>query len=298
VEGLREAFREGAAVPLRTMLSIERAPRPNATFALMPAWQANRAISVKLATVFPDNASCGLPTIHAQIVVFDGANGVPVAVLDGTEITRRRTAAASALAATYLARDNATRLLIVGTGAQAPHNALAHAAVRPIQRIEIWGRDQSRAHAVARAVAAERPDLTVQVVGDLASAVSQADIISSATSAKEPLIFGQDLRCGAMLDLVGAHTPGSRECDTEAVRRARVYVDALSSAMAEAGDVLIPISEGAINEQHVVGDLHGLCRGLIAGRSSDEEITLFKSVGTGLEDLAAARLVLTHSTAA
>jgi len=292
VDGLREAFKEGATVPLRSMLPVEQPSGTKALFALMPAWQSGRFIAVKLVTVFPDNPKLGLPTIHAQIVLFDAINGKPLALVDGTEVTRRRTAAASALAATFLARKDASRLLVVGTGPQALHNGLAHAAVRPIQRVEYWGRNREKANSTIEAFRAARPDLDVRAVEDLNAAVRRADIVSSATSAKEPILFGEYLSAGTMLDLVGAHAPTSRECDTEAVRRARVFVDVLSSALVEAGDVLIPIREGAVSEQHVLGDLHGLCRGVVAGRKSPEEITLFKSVGTGLEDLAAAQMVV------
>lgn len=291
VTKLRESFVEGAVVPPRSMLPVELPSGARALFALMPAWQEGRTLSVKLVTIFPDNPARGLPTIHAQILLFDGATGIPQALVDGTEVTRRRTAAVSALAATYLAREDARSLLLIGTGAQAPHNALALAAVRPIDRIGVWGRSVEKARAVVSALAPQTR-CKVQLVDDLEKAAREADVISCATSASTPLVQGAWLKPGAHLDLVGSHSPNARECDDEAARRAKIYVDTMAGALREAGDVLMPIRAGVIREADVIGDLRGLCRGEIEGRRSAGEITLFKSVGSGLADLAAAQLVV------
>jgi len=269
----------------------------------MPAWQPGEAIGLKLFTLFPQNPARGLPTIHAQVLLFDGKTGVPVAVIDGTEITRRRTAAVAALAATFLAREAASRLLVVGTGAQAPHNALALAAIRPIREITIWGRSRARAEKTARDIADAWPrqaeshgrKVRVPVADDLESAVRAADVVSCATSSSTPLVHGAWLAPGAHLDLVGSHSPNERECDDEAVRRARVYVDTMTNAMQEAGDVLMPIRSGVVPGSHVLGDLYGLCRGDVGGRQTADDITLFKSVGSAHADLAAARMVAAAS---
>jgi ornithine cyclodeaminase len=259
----------------------------------MPAWHAGGILATKLFTIFPDNLGEGLPTIHAQIVLFDGKTGVPTAIVDGTEVTRRRTAATSALAASYLAHEQAEHLVIVGTGPQSIHQALAHAAIRPIRRIGVWGRSPGKARAVVERLRENSPAVVSHVIDDLEAEVREADVISCATSASNPVVFGEWLKPGSFLDLVGSHSPNRRECDDEAVRRSRIYVDTLAGAQAEAGDLLIPLRNGVIRQSHILGDLHALCRGEMTGRRTPEEITLFKSVGSALEDLAAARMIVT-----
>ncbi|HEY2534714.1 MAG TPA: ornithine cyclodeaminase family protein [Xanthobacteraceae bacterium] len=291
VEALRQAFSQDIEVPARSMYSIDMASGSKATLGLMPAWQAGGAIAVKILTIFPDNASHGVPTIHAQILLLDGKNGCPVALIDGTEVTRRRTAATSALAASFLAHERAENLLIVGTGPQALHQGLAHASVRPIRRIEVWGRSRDKAQGVVEGLLRAAPTCSIGVVDDLQAATREADVISCVTSSPDPVVFGAWLKAGAFLDLVGNHMPDRRECDDEAARRSRIHVDALGGALAEAGELLIPLAKGTISQSDIVGDLHALCRGEVPGRRTPEEITLFKSVGYGLEDLAAAKLV-------
>ena len=292
IAGLRDAFSQDIQVPLRSMYPINLASGSQATFGLMPAWHAGEILATKLVTIFPDNASQGLPAIHAQIVLFDGRTGVPTAVVDGTEVTRRRTAATSALAASYLANENAERLVVVGTGAQAIHQALAHAAVRPIRRIGVWGRSPAKARAVVETLRQHSQAFSVHVVDDLEAEAREADVISCVTGVCDPVVFGKWLKPGSFLDLVGSHTPDRRECDDEAVRRSRVYVDTLAGALAEAGDLLIPLQHGVIRQSDILGDLHAFCCGEVAGRVTPHEITLFKSVGSALEDLAAARMIV------
>jgi alanine dehydrogenase len=291
IERLREAFRADIETPLRSTYSITSPAGETALFGVMPAWQPGVALVTKLFTLFPGNAARGLPTIHAQIVLFDGRSGIPSAVIDGTEVTRRRTAAASALAATYLAHEQAERLLVLGTGAQAPHQVLAHAVARPIRSIGVWGRDATKARALANTLEAELPGCTLEAVEDLPAAVRAADVISCATSAVQPLVRGEWLKPGVFLDLVGSHTAERRECDDEAVRRSRIFVDTRAGALAEAGDLIIPLQSGALRPADIRGDLAELCRSEVVGRGTDAEITLFKSVGAALEDLAAAQLI-------
>jgi ornithine cyclodeaminase len=212
-------------------------------------------------------------------------------LIDGTEVTRRRTAATSALAASFLAHERAENVLIVGAGPQALHHALAHASVRPIRKIGVWGRSRDKAQGVVEALMPAAPGCSIGLVDDLQAAAREADVISCVTASPEPVVFGAWLKKGAFLDLVGNHMPDRRECDDEAARRSRIYVDALGGALAEAGELLIPLANGTIRPSDIVGDLHALCRGEVSGRRTPEEITLFKSVGYGLEDLAAARLV-------
>jgi alanine dehydrogenase len=280
VDALRAMFQQGCETPLRHHHTV-----PGGTLLLMPAWQQGGPIGVKIVTVFPDNAARSLPSVAASFLLLDGLTGEPTALLDGPSLTLRRTAAASALAALYLARADSARHLMVGTGALAPHLVAAHRAVRPIRDTMIWGRDPQKARSLAERLGA-RP------VVDLAAAVADADIVTCATLAREPLVRGAWLRPGTHLDLVGGYTPEMREADDRAVRRARVYVDTLEGATREAGDIVQPLRRGVLRREAIAGDLFSLSRGSAGGRVSAEEITLFKSVGTALEDLAAASLAL------
>ncbi len=236
-----------------------------------------------------------MPTITAVILVFYSSNGDIKAVVDGTDVTKRRTSSMCALASYYLSRKDSERLLVCGSGALAPHAALAHAAVRPIKFVEIWARRSDAAAETAAAVSAERPDLTVTVSGDLPASCAKADIVSCQTSAADPIVFGEWINSGTHLDFVGSHDPGRRESDDEVVRKARIFVDVMETAMREAGDILIPIANGTILESDVLGDLSDLCRGSTAGRQSDDEITVFKSTGSALADMAAAELAVRNS---
>ncbi len=290
VDRLREAFRAGCAAPPRHRHGIPVPGAPEGSLLLMPAWREGGPVGIKVVTVFPGNADRGLPAVNATYLLLDGATGRLRALLDGEELTLRRTAAASALAATYLARADAARLLMVGTGSLAPHLIRAHAAVRPIEAIAVWGRTPARAEALAARMASE--GLTARAVGDLRAAVEEADVISCATLATDPLVHGDWLRPGQHLDLVGGFTPDMREADDEAVRRARVFVDTREGAGREAGDIVQPLARGVLTEADIAGDLAELARGERPGRTEESEITLFKSAGTALEDLAAAELVL------
>lgn len=294
IEALRAAFRAGGEVPMRHHHSLPAPGGGDATLLLMPAWQAERSVGVKVVTVFPGNAERGLASVLGSYLLLDGKTGAPLALLDGTALTRRRTAAASALAASYLARQDAATLLMVGTGAMAPHLIAAHASVRPIRAVRVWGRSPEKAERLAARVA--RAGLQATAAADLEAAVRSADVISCATLAHEPLIRGAWLRPGAHLDLVGGFTPAMREADDVAVRRARVYVDTRGGALKEAGDIVQPLARGVLREEAIAGDLFDLTRGTRPGRGSDGEITLFKSVGTALEDLAAAQLALERTS--
>lgn len=292
VEALRQMFRAGCEAPLRHHHTIPATDGgAEATLLLMPAWQAGQQIGVKLVTVFPGNAEKSLPAVMGAYLLVDGKTGAPQALLDGPTLTVRRTAAASALAASYLARADAERLLMVGTGALAPHLIEAHATVRPIRRVAIWGRNTEKAQGLAERLA-QRLGLDVTAAADLEAAAREADIVSCATLSKEPLIRGAWLAHGAHLDLVGGFTPAMREADDEAVRRARVFVDTRAGATKEAGDIVQPLASGVLAEGDIAADLFELTRGTRAGRGSAKEITFFKSVGTALEDLAAAQLAV------
>lgn len=287
-EHLRKAFRQEFQVPLRSHYPMAQEGQAQSFLLLMPAWRAGEAIGVKIVTVFPDNRERELPTVQALYILSDGATGQVQALMDGRALTLHRTAAASALAADYLARPDSRHLLMVGAGSLAPYMIRAHCSVRPIERVSIWNRTPERATRLARELTIDQVE--IQAVTDLAHA-SQADIISCATTSHQPLIRGAWLQPGSHLDLVGAFTPEMRETDDEAVRRARLFVDTRSGALREAGDILSPLKRGVISEERIEGDLFDLARGRCRPRQSSQEITLFKSVGSAIEDLAAAQMV-------
>ena len=286
IPALRNAFAAGATTPLRHRHALDE---PGATLLLMPAWQGTAAMGVKVVTVVPGNGARGLNAVSSTYLLCDGSTGEHLAVIDGNELTARRTAAASALAGSYLARENSTKLLVVGSGHVARLLAAAWRAVRPIASVEVWN---VRPEGAARLVQALRAEgIEAGTVADLAAAVARADVVSCATLATEPLIRGEWLRPGTHLDLIGGYLPTMREADDAAIRRARIYADT-PAAWVEAGDLTQPLAAGTISPSDVVGTLEGLCRGTVAGRATADEITLFKSVGSAIEDLAAARIVV------
>lgn len=289
VEALRAAFRLGGeAMPVRQSYEVG-VPGAPAHLLTMPAWQRGKTLGVKLVTVFPQNAAKGIGAVSSLYMLFDGETGVPLAMIDGEALTNRRTAAASALASSYLSRPDCKVLLMVGTGHLAAHLPAAHAAVRPIEKVLVWGRHPERAAALADKLGKE--GMNARPVADLTAAMGQADIISCATTSTEPLVLGRHLRPGTHVDLVGAFTPQMRECDDETIERARVYVDTYTGTKAEAGDLLQPIAAGRWSADKICGDLHELTSGATAGRRDASDITLFKSVGAAIEDLTAAALV-------
>ena len=292
IERLRETFLEGGEVPLRQHYGIANPDGAPGTLLVMPAWQSGGHIGIKMVSVYPDNPRQGLPSVIGAYMLFDARNGAPKAVIDGVALTQRRTGCASALAAGYLARRDAHSLLMVGAGALAPHLVRAHLAVRRYGLLTLWNRDAAKAEALASSLADLPKDgpVRIRVMPDLEAAVRQADVISCATLSHAPLIHGAWLKPGAHVDLVGGFTPHMREADDEAVRRATVFVDTRSGALHEAGDITQPLANGSLRESDIAGDLFDLVRGDAPGRRSEDQITLFKSVGFALEDLAAAEL--------
>jgi len=285
---LAAAFRADSVAPLRHHHQIAVPDSAPGALLLMPAWTVGGPLAIKLVTVFPDNQRRSLPTVLAAVMLLSAETGAPLALVAGRALTVRRTAAASALAASYLARPDAAHLVMVGTGALAPALIAAHATVRPIRRVTVWGRDPAKARALADRLTGR--DFEVTPTDDLPAAVRAADIVCCATLAHEPLVSGEWLAPGAHLDLVGGFTPAMRETDDEAIRRASVFVDTRLGATKEAGDIVQPLASGVLTVDAIRGDLYDLTRGRVAGRTAPDEITLFKSVGSALEDLAAAQL--------
>ncbi len=285
---LRAAFAADVTVPLRHHHQVAVPGAAAGTLLLMPAWQAGAYLGIKVVTVFPDNATRSLPTVLASYLLLSAETGAPVALMGGRLLTVRRTAAASALAASYLARPDARHLVMVGTGALAPALIAAHASVRPIERVTVWGRNRAAADAIVATLAGNR--YAIAATDDLEAAVRAADIVSCATLAKDPLVAGAWLAPGAHLDLVGGFKPDMRETDDDAIRRAAVFVDTREGAMKEAGDIVQPLASGVLQPAAIRADLFDLARNRAPGRAAPDQITLFKSVGTALEDLAAAQL--------
>lgn len=283
---IEEAFIAGDTdAPLRHAHDVQG----DGTLLLMPAW-SDAALGVKLVTVMPGAAARGAGTVQASYLLMDRHTGAPIALLDGEALTLRRTAATSALAAQLLARRDAQRLLIVGTGRLAPWMARAHVALQPdLVQVHVWGRDVDKAEDVVEALRDEGIDAEVAI--DLRTAAENADVISCATTSRESLVQGAWLQPGTHLDLVGGFRRDMREVDDAAVLRSRVFVDTYVGALTEAGDLTQPIERGVVTRGHVLGELTQLLRGEVRGRVADTDITLFKSVGTALEDLAAARMV-------
>jgi ornithine cyclodeaminase len=291
VEALRELFRRGVDEARAIHLSQPLAEGRRNDWLLLPAWQFDRHMGIKLVSVFAGNEAKGLASVQGLYVLFDGTNGLPLAAIDGAAITLWKTAANSALAATYLARKDARTLLMVGAGALAPYLARAHSAVRPIDRVMIWNRTARNAERMATTLA--RPGLTVEAVSDLAAAVSRADIVCCATMASTPVIQGAWLAPGVHVDLVGAYRPQMREADDEAIRRARVFIDAWFTAGEHCGDICQPVAAGLLRREDIT-DTFQLARGERPGRVRDDEITLFKSGGGGHEDLGTAKHILSR----
>lgn len=293
VETLRTAFREGAVQPVRHHHTVERAQGTDSTLLLMPAWTDFKAagagtdghIGVKIVTVSPDNNDVAKPAVVGLYLLLNGVTGEPQALMDGPRLTQWRTACASALAASYLAREDASKLLVIGAGAQCRFLARAHAAVRPIKQIRIWNRTLANAETLAASLRGEGFEATA--VSDLDAELGWADIVTAGTISTTPLVKGAKLKPGCHVDLVGGFTPGMREADDAAISRARVYVDTRAGATKEAGDIVQPIASGVLKAEDIVADLHELARGQKPARQSADEITLFKSVGAALEDLAA-----------
>lgn len=262
---------------------------------LRSAWQRGQALGTKVITGFWNNPSSnGLPAVHAIYCLFSGEDGRPLAVLDGTALTLRKTAADSALGASYLARKNAETMLMVGAGAMAPHLIMAHTAIRPsIKTVSVWNRTPDKAAAVIKELEGHQAmtGLTLEVTTDLETAVGRADLISSATRTTDPIIKGAWLKPGTHLDLVGAYKKNMREADDTALQLASIFVNSRASTIEDIGEIAIPMARGIISESDILADHFQMARGEHLGRQQDDEITLFKNGGGGHLDLMTARFV-------
>lgn len=295
VDVLETAFRNGAIAPPRHHHVVPLEARPEAFWLLMPAITASAPgattagpyMGMKSVTCFPDNGERhGKPAVHGMYLLLSTETGETLSILDATRLTVWRTAAASALAARLLSRPDTSRMVMVGAGALAPYFIRAHASVRPLTDVTLWNRTRAAAEKVAAQFT--HAPFKVHVTDDLEAACRAADLISTATLSKTPLVKGAWLKPGTHVDCAGAFTKDMRETDDDVVRRATLFADTLAGAFGEAGDYLMPIAAGVITRDAIRGDLHDLTRGKIKGRTSADEITMFKSVGASIEDLAAA----------
>jgi ornithine cyclodeaminase len=290
IKSIEAIFASGATTPQRHHHTIKKTGEPDAVILLMPAWADGFGVGgVKIVNVVPGNSTRALPAIMASYLVFDEVTGEHKAILDGATLTAMRTAAVSALAADRLARKDARTLLIVGSGRVATELPHAFNAVRAIDRIIVWSRTAQSADRLAKEFADQGLNAVSTV--DLQSATGQADIISCATLATEPIIKGTWLKPGQHLDLIGSYAPHMREADDEAIKRAHIFIDT-KAALHETGDLIKPIESGTMTEASIRGTLYDLCSQDFTFARSDADITLFKGVGHALEDLAAARLAL------
>jgi ornithine cyclodeaminase len=273
-------------VPLRTVMPLADG---SGSFLAMPgAAIASGVYGAKLVSFLPGNPAQGRPAVQGCVVLFERATGAPIALLDGAEITALRTAAASGLATRELARSDATTLGIFGYGVQAVAHLEAIRCVREIREVRVWGRNPASTREFAAQHTARLRGTTVVAV-DSAAEAAACDVVCVVTGAHEPVIRGSWVQPGAHVNLVGAHTATTREADTALVARARVYVDSRVSARSEAGDLLIPLHEGAIGANHVVGEIGEVLLGRVPGRRDDREITVYKSLGLVAQDLIAAQ---------
>lgn len=286
---LREAFTKDYKLPKR---HHHQYPNPqegmDSTLLLMPAWDDGKNLGVKVASVNPNNGRHNLPSIQGVYLLFDLPTGVPKAQMDAKTLTAKRTAATSALASSYLSRPDSATLLVIGTGALSPELIRAHTAIRPITNVYVWGRNFSKAQKVASQF--EDAKYSVTAIETIDEQVRQADIVSCATLSPTPLIFGKDLQPGQHFDMIGAYKADMRETDDCFISSVSIFVDSYESASKETGDLAIPLAKSIITMNDLQASLFELCRNQKNGRTNNQQITCFESVGHSLEDLAAASL--------
>ena len=290
IEALRKAFSSKITAPERVQHTIKNKNGSDASLLLMPAWKIGEHIGIKIVSVFPENTTNNMSAVHANYFLMNANDGKPVAVMDGAELTLRRTACASALAADYLVKKNVDTLLMIGTGNLAPHMIKAHCVVRNYSRILIWGRNEEKAKRLALSLNIKDKEIVAK--NDLKEALNVADVISCATLTQKPLIMGDWIKPGQHLDLVGAFTPDMAEADSKAIAMSKIVVDTYEGALSESGELINALKEGRIKKKHILSDLRELVLEEKNIRKDSNDITLFKSVGTALEDLAAAELVI------
>jgi len=287
IDALQEAYAKEFTMPPRKVFLLDDKGDNHDAFALLPSWN-DSLIGVKAFTYFPDNPRPKYQSLYSKILLFDRQHGEPLALVDGASVTFWRTAGISGLASRLLAREDSEALLLLGTGNLAPYIIRAQASVRPLKRVLVWGRTPAHVDKVVRQMGKELAGIEVSAARDIASACGQADIVVSATGSHEPLVKGEWIRPGTHTDFIGNHHATKRECDTALILKSKVYADSRDNCFREAGEILVPMSEGVFKESDVVGQLTEMCAGTVPLRTSREEITLFKSIGMALSDLVGA----------
>jgi ornithine cyclodeaminase len=263
----------------------------DSTLLLMPAWKPSQEAGVKIVTVNPENGQFDLPSIQGTYIYLDAKKGTIKAILEAKSLTAKRTAAASALASSFLSRKNSNSLLMIGTGALSLNLIKAHASVRPIESVYVWGRTIEKAKAICDQLSNEK--YVAKAIETIEEKISEVDIISCATLSKTPLVYGKYLKDGQHIDLVGAYKKDMREADDETIKKSSVFVDTFQGGLKESGDILMPLTNGTLKKEDIKADLFQLCLGDKSGRINDSEVTVFKSVGHALEDLVAAKYYYT-----
>ncbi len=289
VDSLKQVFAAPHTMPPRQVMLLDPSSGSHDAFAMLPSWN-DEVIAQKAFTYFPHNQAPA-QTLYSQILLFDRKIGTPLALVDGVSVTCWRTAGVSALASRLLSREDSSTLLLLGTGKLAPFLVRAHASVRPLKRILLWGRTAAKAEALREKMSVEFPQIVFQVVTDLPSACAEADIVVCATGSTEILVQGAWIKPGTHTDFLGNHHRDKRECDTDLILKSSVYVDSKENCFREAGEILVPVAEGVFSLDEVKGQLADLCRANQPARQNNDEITLFKSVGCALGDLCGAMTV-------
>lgn len=297
IDSLQVIFCKQVHEPVRHHHFIDVPNEPQATLLLMPAWLEGEYLGVKQVNVFPGNNARNQPALNGTYLLSSAKTGEPLVQLDADALTARRTAAASALASKYLSKQDAKNLLVIGSGRLARALIQAHSAVRPIESIQVWSRNQLSSEKLVQELIQEGLKATVCITNDLPEASANADIISCATMSTDPIILGEWLQVGVHIDLVGAFRKDMRETDDEVMTNAKVFVDTRAGALAEAGDITQAIESGAIHAENIVAELSELCaqEKVFINTQNKQHITVFKSVGAAREDLAAAILAYEQS---
>ncbi len=288
VDALGEAYAAEFKMPPRQVFLLDDAEANHDAFAVLPAW-GKEFIGVKAFTYFP-TAQVPYKSLYSKIMLFNRAHGEPIALVDGTTVTFWRTAGISGLATRLLAREDSTTMLVLGTGNLASYIIRANASVRALTKIRVWGRSREKAEAVCAAARMELPHIEFTAIEDRQAACAESDIVVAATGSHEPVVLGDWIKPGTHTDFIGNHHATKRECDTALITKSRVYVDSYVNAMKEAGEILEPIREGVFKKEEIIADLVEMCQASGPLRQSDDEITLFKSVGMAMSDLVGAGL--------
>ncbi|MCO7187153.1 MULTISPECIES: ornithine cyclodeaminase family protein [unclassified Pseudoalteromonas] len=293
IAALQRGFASEHAMPKRSVFELDPRADNHDAFAVLPAWN-DSVIGVKAFTYFPDNEAQGKASLYSKIMLFDREHGVPLALVDGTQVTLWRTAAVSALAASYLAREDAKHLIMFGAGKLAPYMVRAHLAVRDYDKVTLIARNPDKAASLQASLVTMFPEVRFELGQSRAEVIGAADVICTATGSHKPLFDGRWLKAGTHIDLIGNHHKNAREIDTATLLASRVFVDSKANVLNEAGELLIPMEQGVFKAEQIEAELADMARENRYLRSHNSEITLFKSVGTALSDLVAAKLVMDH----